>query len=154
MPVLATNKRANFDYKLLETFEAGLVLYGYEVKAVKDGHVSLKGSYISFRYLDNKPELYLIGTHISKYRHAGNLPDYNPLRERKILLKNKEIQHLLGKKQENGLTLVPVKIYTKHSLIKLEIALAEGKKKYDKRADLKKKDLDREISTLMKKRLS
>ena len=154
MPVLATNKRANFDYKLLETFEAGLVLYGYEVKAVKDGHVSLKGSYISFRYLDNKPELYLIGTHISKYRHTGNLSDYNPLRERKILLKNKEIQHLLGKKQENGLTLVPVKIYTKHSLIKLEIALAEGKKKYDKRADLKKKDLDREISTLMKKRLS
>ena len=154
MPVLATNKRANFDYKLLETLEAGLVLYGYEVKAIKDGHVGLKGSYISFRYLNNKPELYLIGAHISKYSHAGNLLDYNPLRERKILLKNKEIQHLLDKKQENGLTLVPVKIYTKHSLIKLEIALAEGKKKYDKRADIKKKDLDREISTLMKRRLS
>jgi len=154
MPILATNKKANFDYKLLETLEAGLVLYGHEVKAIKDGHVSLKGSYISFRYHNGQPELFLIGAHISRYRHAGNLTDYDPIRERKILLKNKEIQHLLGKKQENGLTLVPVKIYTKHSLIKLELALAEGKKKYDKRADLKKKDLDREISTLIKRRLS
>lgn len=149
MPILATNKKANFDYKLIESFEAGLVLFGYEVKAVKDGHISLKGAYISFR----QSELYLIGAHISKYRHAGNLPDYNPIRERKILLRNKEIKHLLGKKEENGLTLVPVKIYTKHSLIKMELALAEGKKKFDKRADLKKKDLDRQISTLMKQRL-
>ena len=154
MPVLATNKKASFDYKLLETFEAGLVLFGHEVKAIKDGHVSLKGSYISFRYQNNKPELYLIGAHISKYRHAGNLEDYNPTRERKILLKAKEINHLLGKKEESGLTLVPVKIYTKHSLIKIELALAEGKKKFDKRSDLKKRDLDRQISTLMKKRLS
>jgi SsrA-binding protein len=153
MPSLATNKKANFDYKLLETFEAGLVLHGYEVKAVKDGHVSLKGAYISFRYLNGSPELYLIGAHISKYRHAGNLPDYNPLRERKLLLRNSEIKHLLGKKQENGLTLVPVKIYTKRSLIKMEVALAEGKKKFDKRDDLKKKDLDRQISTLMKRGL-
>ncbi|MEI6835303.1 MAG: SsrA-binding protein SmpB [Candidatus Falkowbacteria bacterium] len=153
MPVLATNKKANFDYKLLETFEAGLVLFGHEVKAIKDGHVSLKGAYISFRYLNSAPELFLIGAHISKYRHAGNLPDYNPIRERKILLRNREIQHLLGKKQENGLTLVPVKIYTKRSLIKMELALAEGKKKFDKREDLKKKDLDRQISTLMKRGL-
>ncbi len=154
MPVLATNKKANFNYKLLESFEAGLVLLGHEVKAVKDGHVSLKGSYISFRYNNGKPELFLIGAHISKYRHAGNLENYNPTRERKVLLKNKEIQHLLGKKEERGLTLVPVKIYTKRSLIKMELALAEGKKKFDKRADLKKKDLDRQISTLMKRRLS
>jgi len=154
MPTLATNKKAHFDYKLIETFEAGLVLYGYEVKAVKDGHISLKGSYVSFRYTaTGSPELYLIGAHISKYRHAGNLPDYNPLRERKILLRNSEIKHLLGKKQENGLTLVPVKIYTKRSLIKMELALAEGKKKFDKRDDLKKKDLDRQISTLMKRGL-
>jgi len=153
MPVLATNKKANFDYKIIETFEAGLVLFGHEVKAIKDGHVSLKGAYISFRYLNGSPELFLIGAHISKYRHAGNLPDYNPIRERKILLRNREIQHLLGKKQENGLTLVPIKIYTKRSLIKMELALAEGKKKFDKRDDLKKKDLDRQISTLMKQRL-
>ncbi len=153
MPTLATNKKANFDYKLLETFEAGLVLFGHEVKAIKDGHISLKGAYISFRYLNGGAELYLIGAHVSKYRHAGNLPDYNPIRERKILLRNKEIKHLLGKKEENGLTLVPVKIYTKHSLIKMELALAEGKKKFDKRDDLKKKDLDRQISTLMKQRL-
>jgi SsrA-binding protein len=154
MPTLATNKKAHFDYKLLEIIEVGLVLLGHEVKAVKDGHVSLKGSYVSFRYQNKKPELYLIGAHISKYRHAGNLESYNPIRERKILLKTKEINHFLGKKEENGLTLVPVKIYTKHSLIKMELALAEGKKKFDKRADLKKKDLDRQISTLMKQRLS
>lgn len=153
MPVLATNKKATFDYKIIETFEAGLVLFGHEVKAIKDGHVSLKGSYISFRYDIGKPELFLIGAHISKYRHAGGLENYNPIRERKILLKNKEINHLLGKKEENGLTLVPVKIYTSRSLIKMELALAEGKKKFDKRADLKKKDLDRQISTLMKRRL-
>ena len=153
MPVLATNKKATFDYKIIETFEAGLVLFGHEVKAVKDSHVSLKGAYISFRYLNGSPELFLIGAHISKYRHAGNLPDYNPIRERKILLRNREIQHLLGKKQENGLTLVPIKIYTKRSLIKMELALAEGKKKFDKRDDLKKKDLDRQISTLMKRGL-
>lgn len=154
MPVLATNKKATFNYKLLETFEAGLFLLGHEVKAIKDGHVSLKGAYLSFRYPLGKPEIFLIGAHISKYRHAGNLDDYNPIRERKILLKAKEINHLLGKKEEKGLTLIPVKIYTKRSLIKLELALAEGKKKFDKRADLKKKDLDRQISTLMKRRLS
>jgi SsrA-binding protein len=152
MPVLATNKRANFDYKLLETFEAGIMLLGHEVKAIKDGHVSLKGAYVSVRYHEGHPELFLIGAHISRYRHAGELPDYEPTRERQLLLKRQEIRHLLGKKQEKGLTLIPIKIYTKHSFIKLELALAEGKKKYDKREDIKRKDLDRQLSTLMKRR--
>lgn len=154
MPILATNKKALFNYKFLETIEAGLVLFGHEVKAIKSGHVSLKGSYFSFRYHNGQPEVYLIASHVSKYKHAGNLEDYNPERERKVLLKKKEVLRLLNKKEEDGLTLVPVKIYTKHSLIKVELALAQGKKKYDKRADLKKRDLDRQISTLMKRRLN
>ncbi len=154
MPILATNKKALFDYKFLETIEAGLVLFGHEVKSIKSGHVSLKGSYFSFRYNNGQPEIYLIGSHVSKYKQAGHLDDYNPDRERKVLLKKKEIIRLLNKKEDGGLTLVPVKIYTKHSLIKIELALAQGKKQYDKRADLKKRDLDRQISTLMKRRLN
>lgn len=152
MPILAKNKRASFDYKLLDSFEAGLMLLGHEVKSVKNGHVSLKGAYISFRYKDGKAEPYLIGAHISKYKQAGRLlDDYNVIRERKILLNKKEINYLLGKKQEGNLTLVPVKIYTKRSLIKIEIALGEGKKKYDKREDLKKKAIERDLRTLTKK---
>lgn len=154
MPTLALNKKANFDYNLLETFEAGLVLLGHETKAVKDGHVSLIGSYVSARLSKiNQTELFLVGAHISKYRHAGNLEDYNPLRERKLLLKKKEISYLLGKKQVSGLTLIPLKIYTKRSFVKVEIALAQGKKKYDKREDLKKRDLDRQLKTLTKKEI-
>ena len=152
MPVLATNKRAGFDYKLKETFEAGLVLTGNEVKAIKEGHVSLKGAYITIRYQKGHPEVLLIGAHVSRYRHGGEQPDYEPIRERQLLLKSQEIRHLLGKKQENGLTLVPIKIYTKHSFIKLELALAEGKKKYDKREDIKRRELDRQLGALMKKR--
>lgn len=149
MPILAKNKRASFDYKILQTFEAGLMLLGHEVKSIKAGHISLKGSYVSFR----GDGLYLIGAHVSKYKQAGTMDDYNATRERKILLKKKEIKYLLGKKQEGGLTLVPVKIYTKRSLIKIELALAEGKKKYDKREDLKKKDIDRDLRTLTKRSL-
>ncbi len=152
MPILATNKKANFDYELQEAFEAGLMLLGHEVKAIKNGHVSLKGAYISFRYHNGKAEPYLIGAHISKYQQAGHLlDDYNVLRERKILLNKKEINYLIGKKQEGNLTLVPVKIYTKHSLVKIAIALGEGKKKYDKREDLKKKAIERDLRTLTKR---
>ena len=147
MPIVAKNKRAFFDYKILENFEAGLMLLGHEVKSIKAGHISLKGSYVSFR----GEELYLIGAHVTKYKQAGTMLDYNATRERKILLKKKEINHLIGKKKEGSLTLVPLKIYTKSSLIKIELALAEGKKKYDKREDLKKKDIDRDMRTLTKR---
>jgi SsrA-binding protein len=152
MPILATNKRASFDYKLHDVVEAGLMLLGHEVKSVKNGHVSLKGSYISFRYHNGIPEPYLIAAHISKYKQAGHLlDDYDVLRERKILLNKKEINYLLGKKNEGNLTLVPVKIYTKSSLVKIAIALGEGKKKYDKREDLKKKAIERDLRTLTKR---
>jgi len=151
MPQLAQNRKASFDYEILEKYEAGLVLYGHEVKAVRGGQISLKGSFISVRTKNGKTELYLVGCQISPYKSAGPLPDYNQTRERKLLLKRGEIAHLLGKKQIEGLTLIPLKIYTSHSFLKLEFALARGKKKYDKRESIKKRELDRSLRSLTKR---
>lgn len=152
MPNLAQNKKAGFDYEILDKYEAGLVLRGHEVKAVRAGQISLKGSYISVRTKDGKTELYLIGAQISPYKSAGPMPDYNPLRERKLLLKRGEINQLLGKKMTEGLTLIPLKIYTNHSFLKLEFAVARGKKKYDKREAIKKREIDRNLRSLTKRR--
>lgn len=155
MAVLARNKRAYFDYEVLEEHEAGLKLLGYEVKAAKNSQVSLKGSYITLKRREKNalPEVYLINAHISLYKHAGDIKDYDPTRPRKLLLNKKEVRHLIGKRQEKGLTLVPLKLYTKHSLIKLSFATAKGKRKVDKREDIKRKDLDRQKRELMKQKL-
>lgn len=152
MPVLAVNKRANFDYDIQETYEAGLVLLGYEVKSVKTGHISLKGSFVTFKRSRGKklPEAYLTNANIPLYKFAGNRPGYEPLRPRKLLLKKKEIRYLMGKKEEQGLTLIPIKIYTKHSFLKLEFGVGKGRKKYDKREVIKKRELDRQLRTLTK----
>ncbi len=151
MPILAVNKKANFDYELLEKYEAGLVLFGHEVKAVKSGQASLRGSFISPRTINGKIELFLLGAQISPYKQAGPMPDYNQRRDRKLLLKRTEIGRLLGKKQEEGLTLVPLKIYTNHSFLKLEFAVARGKKKYDKRETIKKRDIEKRLRSLTKR---
>jgi len=151
MPQLAINKKANFDYQIQDKFEAGLVLFGHEVKAVRAGQVSLKGSFISIRTKNGKTELYLVNCQISPYKAAGAMPDYNQMRERKLLLKREEINHLLGKKQTEGLTLIPLKIYTNHSFLKLEFAVAKGKKKYDKRETIKKREVDRRLRSLTKR---
>ena len=152
MSDLARNKKAGFDYEILDKYEAGLVLHGHEVKAARAGQVSLKGSFISVRTKNGKSELYLIGAQISPYKAAGPLPDYNQTRERKLLLKKGEINQLLGKKQTEGLTLIPLKIYTNHSFLKLEFAVARGKKKYDKREAIKKREVDRNLRSLTKRR--
>jgi SsrA-binding protein len=153
MSTLAFNKRANFDYDILEKYEAGLVLLGHEVKSIKTGHISLKGSFVTVKSIRDKPlpELHLINAHIPLYKHAGTVKSYDPYRSRKLLLKKNEIRHLIGKKQEQGLTLVPIKIYTKHSFIKLEFGIGKGKKKHDKRETIKKRDVDRDIRTLTKR---
>ncbi len=153
MPVLAVNKRANFDYEILDKFEAGIVLAGHEVKSVKAGQVSLKGSFVTLKNVKNKkiPSVNLTNAHIAPYKFA-TLSGYEPTRPRGLLLKKSEIKFLVGKTQEQGLTLVPLKIYTKHSLVKLEFALARGKKKYDKREQIKKRELDRQERTLTKHR--
>ena len=152
---LAVNKRANFDYDILEKYEAGLVLLGHEVKSVRAGNISLKGAYISFRNpkKSDLPEAYLMKASISLYKQASTVTDYTPERDRKLLLKKREIMRLVGKKKEQGLTLVPLKIYTKNSFLKLEFGLAKGKKKYDKRASIKKKDLERQDRTLKKREI-
>ncbi|MFA5420767.1 MAG: SsrA-binding protein SmpB [Patescibacteria group bacterium] len=154
MKILAINKKAKFDYEILETYEAGIVLFGYEVKSVKSGQANLKASYVSFRVNDkNNHEAYLLKTYIPLYKPAGKRDEYDPERERKVLLKKKELDALVSKKQERGLTVIPIKLYTKGSFIKLELAVVRGKKKYDKREDLKRKDVDRQLRTLTKQKI-
>ena len=154
MPILATNKRANFDYAISDKYEAGLVLFGHEVKSVKTGHVSLKGSFITLKSQKGNrlPEILLINAHIPLYKHAGTINGYEPTRSRRVLLNKKEIRHLIGKKKESGLTLVPLKLYTKHSFIKLEFGIGRGKKKYDKRETIKRREVERSLRTLTKQR--
>ncbi len=141
MPVYGENKKARFDYDILEKIEAGLVLTGQEVKSVRGGHVSLKGGFVTFHDSD----AYLINVHIPKYSFAGALPGYNPERSRKLLLKKKEINYLRGKAQEQGLTIVPLSVYDSASHVKMQIGIGKGKKKWDKRESIKKREVKREI---------
>ena len=148
MPNLTTNKQGLYDYQVLEKIEAGIVLSGPEVKSAKAGQINLKGSYIT---IDAKNIVWLKSTHISKYKPAASAQiNYNPDQDRKLLIKKKEIDYLRGKSKEKGLTIMPISVYTKGSLIKLEIAVAKGKKKFDKRQSIKKRDLDREIRRKLK----
>ncbi|MCK9378611.1 MAG: SsrA-binding protein SmpB [Candidatus Moranbacteria bacterium] len=146
MKALADNKRATFDYTLIDKYEAGLVLSGQEVKSIKTGHLSLKGSFVTIKAF----ELYLTNAFIPPYPFAGQLKNYDPSRSRKLLVKKSEIKRLLGKVHAEGLTLVPIRVYTRKRLIKLEFALARGKKKFDKRADIAKKEASRRIARNLK----
>lgn len=137
--LVANNKKAYHDYFILETFEAGIALAGTEVKSLRMGKCSVKEAFIR---IDNG-EVYIYGMHISPYE-KGNLFNRDPLRPRKLLLHGYEIRKIAGKVSEKGLTIIPTKVYFKDSLAKMEIALARGKKLYDKRADIAKKDLRRE----------
>ena len=149
MSVLAINKRASFDYDISDKYEAGIVLRGYEVKSVKTGHISLKGSFVTVR----GEELFLANANIPLYKHAGNIPNYDPTRPRKLLLKRKEIAHLIGKSRTEGLTLVPIRVYTKRGLLKLEFGIGKGRKKVDKREVIKKREAERKIERALKNRI-
>lgn len=149
MPSYAKNKYVHHDYEVLETIEAGLVLSGAETKAIRTETTRLKSSYISLR----ENEAWLVNAHIPRYRYAVPVPDYDPERPRKLLLSRKEIAYLQGKSAERGLTIVPLSIYTKGRHIKLEIGLSKGKKLHDKRADLKKRDITRDIRRDLKGRV-
>ena len=140
MAVLAENKRAYYDYEVLETYEAGLVLIGQEVKAIKTGHISLRGSYVVFK----DEELFLIGANIPPYQPKNAPANYQPERSRKLLLTKSEIKSLIGKTRQKGLTLVPLKVYTNKGKIKLLFGLAKGKKEFDKREKIKKREIERE----------
>lgn len=143
--IITVNRKARHDYEILDTFEAGMVLLGTEVKSLRNGKANLKDSYARIR----NGELWLFGLHISAYSH-GNYNNHDPERDRKLLLHKKEIRKLTGKVEEAGLTLVPLKLYFKHGKAKAQIALARGKRKYDKRQDLAKRDAQREIARKMK----
>lgn len=146
MPTLTTNKKALHNYLVQEKFEAGIILTGAEVKSVKGGQINLLGSYISAR--DNA--LWLVNCHISPYKMASTQAGYNPTHDRKLLLKRKQISSLTGTLTAKGLTVLPISVYTKGSLIKLEIGICRGKKQYDKRETIKKRDTDRSIQRLMR----
>ena len=148
MKVLTENRKAYFDYQILEKFEAGLVLIGTEVKSIKSGRIGLKGSYVVFK----GEELYLIGANIPPYQPKNAPPEYNSERSRKLLLNKSEIKKLIGKTKEKGLTLIPLKVYTKNGKIKLEFGIAKGRKKFDKREIIKKRETEREIQRVLKSR--
>ena len=146
MATLAFNKRANFDYTISDKYEAGLVLAGQEVKSVKAGHISLKESFVTIK----GNELYLTNANIPPYKHAGDIKNYDPTRPRKLLLRKTEIRHLIGKARVEGLTLVPIRVYTKKRLLKLEFGVGKGKKQYDKREDIAKKEAERKMKRALK----
>ena len=148
MPVIAINKQALYDYEILESYEAGLVLTGQEVKSVRNGHINLKGSFAAFK----DTELFLLNTHISPYAFAKPDPGYDPRRSRKILLKKKEIGRLKGKLQVKGLTLLPLKVYTTKTRLKIVLGLGRGKKQFEKREIIKKRDVERQLREELKGR--
>ena len=146
---LAENRRARHDYELLERIEAGIALKGTEVKSVRAGKVQLKDSYVEIRDGD----AYLVGAHIAPYSH-GNIQNHDPERPRRLLLKRREIDRIFGRTTIQGLTCVPLSVYLKGNLVKLEIAIARGRKLYDKRQTEKKKRLDAEAAEAMSRRRS
>lgn len=145
--LLARNKRARAEYIILETLEAGLSLTGTEVKFIRAGNVNFADSYISVK----GREAHIESLHIAPYEHAGRF-NHEPLRRRRLLLKAAELRRLVGKVSEKGLTLIPLALYTRKHLIKLEIGLARGKKLHDKRQDLAQREARREIERAMKER--
>ena len=146
-PIVADNRKAGYDYHLLEEFEAGLALTGTEVKAAREGRVNLREGYCRFQ----GDEIFLLGAHIGQYSHGG-YASHDPVRSRKLLLNRAELNKLLGKTTEKGLTIVPLRMYFKKGRIKLAIALAKGKKAYDKRETIRRREADRETRAAVKTR--
>ena len=146
--VFAQNKKALHDFDIEETYEAGIQLTGPEVKSIREGRANLKESYARVR----DGEVYLVGAHVSPYENATHR-DQLPTRDRKLLLHRREIARLTGKSQEDGKTLIPLRLYQKNGNVKLELAVASRKKQYDKRREIAKKTAEREIERAMKERL-
>jgi len=142
---LALNKRGRFDYEILETFEAGIVLTGPETKSAKEGHVQLKGAFVSV----NDKQAVLKSAYIAPYKPANLGDSYDPNRDRVLLMHKRELKRLIGKKKEAGLTLLPIRVYLLGRFVKVEVVLARGKKKYEKKDAIKKRELDREARTRM-----
>ncbi len=148
MNALIENRKARFNYETLEEFEAGIELLGFEVKSVRAGAGKLEGSHVIVR----GGEAYVVGMSISPYQPANMPKEYEQTRTRKLLLTKKEIETLAGIEKQKGLTIVPLSMYSKNRKLKLKIAIARGRKKYDKREVLKKRDTSREIQRTLKNR--
>ncbi|XOB40141.1 MAG: SsrA-binding protein SmpB [Candidatus Nealsonbacteria bacterium] len=146
MKEITRNKKAYFNYEILKKFEAGISLIGQEVKSIKSGRINLKGTYVILK----DQEVFLVGANIPPYQPKNAPPDYNPKRSRKLLLKKPEIKYLIGKTKQKGLTIVPLRVYTIKRKIKLEFALAKGKKQFDKREIIKKRETERDIRKIIK----
>ncbi len=142
MSVVSVNKRARFDYEILETYEAGIELKGFEVKAVKTGHINLAGAYVIIR----TNQAWLINADIPPYQPKNTPPDYDSKQSRRLLLHSSEIKRLVGRTQEKGLTLVPLEVYIKNRRIKLKVGLAKSRKEFDKRELIKKREFERETN--------
>lgn len=145
--VVATNRRARHEYEILETFECGLALQGYEVKSIREGRANIADGYAAFR----EGEVFVENVHITPYSH-GDQRFIDPLRVRKLLLNRKEIDYLHGKVKERGFTVIPLKMYFKGPRVKLEVGLARGKKLYDKRHDIAERDAKRDIERATRSR--
>jgi SsrA-binding protein len=142
MPDIAFNKRANFDYEISQKFEAGIELLGFEVKAAKSGRMNIAGSYAVIR----DGQAWLLNADIPPYQPGNTPADYDPKRSRRLLLKNAEIKYLTGKSQEKGLTILPLRVYLRKGLVKLELGIGRSRKKQDKREVIRSREIQREIS--------
>lgn len=142
--VVQVNKKARHDYEIVEVFEAGIVLAGSEVKSIRGGEVNLKESYVKFK----GDELFLVGCHISPYSHS-RVDAHDPIRDKKLLMHRREIDKLIGKIQQKGLTIVPLRLYFKQGRCKVEIGLGRGKKLHDKRQDMKTREAVRDMARAM-----
>lgn len=146
MPTYLSNKRAHFDFEVLETYEAGLVLAGHEVKSIRTGKGSLAGGHIIVR----GSEAFMVGVNINPFQVANTPKSYDPERARKLLLSKKQLAEIEQATEKNGLTAIPIKLYSKGQKIKLEMAVVRGKKKHDKRESLKERDTKRDIDRTLK----
>lgn len=145
--LIADNRKAFYDYQILETFEAGIALLGTEVKGIREGKANLRDSYAR---VENN-EVFLYNVHISPYSHRGYV-DHDPKRRRKLLLHREEIRKLIGKTVQKGLTLVPTRMYFKNGKVKVTVALARGKQAHDKRETIRRREVDRETRAMVKER--
>ncbi len=148
MRIFAENKKAYFKYKILEKIEAGIALIGQEVKSIKLGRINLTGSYVVVK----NEEIYLIGCNVPAYQPKNAPKDYYSERSKKLLLKKSEIKQLIGKTQQKGLSLIPLKVYAKKGIIKIEFGIAKVLKKVDKREKIKKKDSERTIQRALREK--
>lgn len=147
MSTVIQNKKASFNYEIVEKFDAGIELFGFEVKSLRNGKGSLDGAHVTVR----GGEAYLIGAHVTPYQINNTPPSYDPDRNRRLLLTKEEIGKLAGLESKKGLTIVPISVYNAGRKLKIAIAIARGKKKFDKRETLKKRESDREIQRTLKR---